>query len=71
MKAERVQQQQQQQQKEIKYTSQELEVELTTVCYPTKYVMTIFISLGTMICVKETRKICLLEPEQKLESKLE
>jgi len=30
MKAERVQQQQQQ--KEIKYTSQELEVELTTVC---------------------------------------
>jgi len=68
MKAERVQQQQQ---KEIKYTSQELEVELTTVCYPTKYVMTIFISLGTMICVKETRKICLLEPEQKLESKLE
>jgi len=70
MKAERVQQQQQQQ-KEIKYTSQELEVELTTVCYPTKYVMTIFISLGTKICVKETRKICLLEPEQKLESKLE
>ena len=48
MKAERVQQQQQQ--KEIKYTSQELEVELTTVCYPTKYVMTIFISLGTIMC---------------------
>ena len=69
MKAERVQQQQQQ--KEIKYTSQELEVELTTLSYPTKYVMIIFISLGTILCVSETRKSFLLEPGQKLETKLE
>jgi len=44
---------------------------VTTVSYPTKYVMTIFISLGTILCVTERRKICLLEPGQKLETKLE